>query len=176
MTYAALLKFTEPNIYILETYLDMKLITLGISMNDSLPLIATGECQSCAISRSSSPSIVDKFDELRRIKCPEGLDAYTSCGSYDKEGLKGLLLKTKIEVGAKNYELSSTLLVSEVYPGHPLESNMINGVIGLRPPDFDGNYDTAFLRQTQIENELINPTWEIRLEENSKFEINLERV
>lgn len=171
-----LLKLTQPDIYVLETYLDMKLITLGISMNDSLPLIATGECKSCAISKLSTPSIVDKFDELRRIKCPEGLDAYSSCSSYDKEGLKGLILKTKIEVGAKNYELSSTLLVSKVYQGHPLETNMINGVVGLRPPDFDGNYDTAFLRQTQIENELINPTWEIRLEENSNFFANLERV
>ena len=162
----------QPTIYYLKTYLDMKLVTLGLNLNDSMPMIVTRECNRCALTRLSS-SLTNRFDELRRLRCPDELDLGTYCPSYVQEGLTGLLLKTKIQIGTKIFELKYTLLVDDVYPGHPLTKHKLDGVIGFRQPDYDGNYDMSFLRQTYIENEMINPNWEIRIDGNSKYQMSL---
>ena len=141
-------------------YLDMKLINFGISFNDSLPLIVTRDCVHCIQAKLNSQSI-NKFDEFKNLKCPiaEG-DNY--CPFYYKEGISGSFIKTKIELGNKNFKLKSTLFIKDVYKNHPLSRNKIEAVLGFRQPDFDGNYDNSFLRQVQVENDIVSLIWSIR--------------
>ena len=116
-------------------------------MNDSLAMIVTADCKNCKAVQESE-QFSRQFDNLKRLKCPRFEDGSAYCESFVTEGIKGNILKTKLELGSTSYELGSTMLLDDVPEGHSLRSAAVSGVVGFRQPDYDGNYDKAFLRQT----------------------------
>lgn len=135
-------------------------------MNDSLVMIVTAECEEC-VSTQEKSEFNRQFDILKRLKCNRESDISSDCESFQKDGISGEMLRTKLDISTNNIELKSTLLLRRVPEWHSLRRVPLRGIVGFRQPDFDGNYDESFLRQVQIQSEMVYSTWEIRIDRES---------
>lgn len=139
-----LVELLEPPVYVSKSYIDSKFINFGVSFNDSMVMISTKSCTDCLFTKSLQ-NTASKFDEYRNLKCPSRR-VYNGCDIYEREGVSGSLIKSRIEFGNRSFMLENTLFVSSVFPDHALAKTPVEAVWGFRSPDFDGSYDQSFLR------------------------------